>query len=183
MSETTPSPAPEPGNPGSGSAAGRDEREVARFVERFALNLTESGFPRMAARVFARVLVADEGSCTAAELAHSLQVSAAAVSGAVRYLIRVGLLSREREPGRRRDHYRVSDDMWYEAFAQRDSQFLQWEATLREGVATLGPDTSAGARLDETRRFFEFLRAELPRLMEKWRAHHRDAPGSGAGGS
>ncbi|SDJ65331.1 MarR family protein [Actinopolyspora mzabensis] len=164
MSETAPDPAPEPVE-----AAGRDEREVARFVERFALNLTEAGFPRMAARVFARMLVDDDGSCTAAELANSLQVSAAAVSGAVRYLIRVGLLSREREPGKRHDHYRVRDDMWYEAFAQRDDQFLEWEETLRMGTDTLGSHTGAGARLDETRRFFEFLRAELPRIMTKWR--------------
>lgn len=159
MSETTPNP-----------AQGRDEQAVARFVERFALDFNEAGFPRMAARVFVRLLVTDEGSRTAAELARSLQVSAAAVSGAVRYLIQVGLVVREREPGSRRDHYRVRDDMWYEAFAQRDEQFLSWESTLREGVSALGVETAAGSRLDETRRFFEFLRTELPKLMEKWRA-------------
>ncbi|NHD16719.1 MULTISPECIES: GbsR/MarR family transcriptional regulator [Actinopolyspora] len=159
MSETTPNP-----------AQGRDEQEVARFVERFALDFSEAGFPRMAARVFVRLLVTDEGSCTAAELARSLQVSAAAISGAVRYLIQVGLVVREREPGSRRDHYTVRDDMWYEAFAQRDEQFQHWENTLLEGVSALGAETAAGSRLDETRRFFEFLRAELPKLMDKWRA-------------
>ena len=69
-----------------GSATGRDEEAVRRFIERFALNLVEAGMARMPARVFAGVLVAADGRQTAAELAELLQVSPAAISGAVRYL-------------------------------------------------------------------------------------------------
>jgi hypothetical protein len=29
-------------------------------------------------------------------------------------------------------------------------------------------DTPEGARLDETRRFFAFLRSEVPQLLHKW---------------
>ena len=50
----------------------------------FAFLLTESGVPRMPARVFASVLAEDAGALTAAELAERLQVSPAAISGAVR---------------------------------------------------------------------------------------------------
>ncbi len=49
--------------------AGRDEEAVRRFIERFALTLAESGMARMPARVFAAILTADDGRCTAAELA------------------------------------------------------------------------------------------------------------------
>ena len=65
---------------------------------------------RMPARVFAAILTADDGRCTAAELAGTLGVSPAAVSGAVRYLMQLGLVRRERDPGERRDHYRISSD-------------------------------------------------------------------------
>ncbi|HWJ40778.1 MAG TPA: MarR family transcriptional regulator, partial [Candidatus Limnocylindrales bacterium] len=65
------------------------------FVERFASVLTESGFPRMPARVFAALLATDSGRLTAAELAALLHVSAAAISGAVSYLVQVNLASRE----------------------------------------------------------------------------------------
>ena len=98
-----------------GSAAGRDEEAVRRFIERFALNLVEAGMARMPARVFAGVLVAEDGRQTAAELAELLQVSPAAISGAIRYLTQLRLVSREREPGERIDHYRISSDTWYEA--------------------------------------------------------------------
>ena len=77
----------------------REDEAVRRFIERFALNLTEAGMARMPARVFATVLVAEDGRRTAAELADQLGVSPAAISGAVRYLTQLRLVSRGREPG------------------------------------------------------------------------------------
>lgn len=147
----------------------RDQRSVSGFIERFAVALSEAGFPRMPARVFAGLLATDSGRLTAADLAELLQVSPAAVSGAVRYLDQVNLASREREPGSRRDYYRVHDDVWYEAIARRDQVLARWERSLREGIEVLGRGTAAGARMAETLAFFEFLQKELPLLLRKWR--------------
>lgn len=143
---------------------------VARFIERFALQLTEAGMPRMPSRVFTCLLATDSGRLTATELAERLQVSAGAISGAVRYLDQLGMVHKSREPGDRRDHYQVTDDLWYEAYANRDQMFELWIAVMEEGVVAVGPESPAGKRLDATRRFFEFLRKELPALVERWRA-------------
>ena len=148
--------------------------ELARFVERFALMLVESGVPRMPARVFGALLIAEDGKRTAAELAELLRVSPAAISGAVRYLAQVGLAVRARDPGERRDHYEVFDDLWYEAYANRDKQLEQWATLMTEGTAVVGPHTKAGARLEQSRQFFYFLREELPGLMDRWRAYQRE---------
>ncbi|MFJ1754325.1 GbsR/MarR family transcriptional regulator [Kitasatospora sp. NPDC088134] len=150
--------------------AGRDAAAVAEFVERFATVLTDAGFPRMPARVFTALLTADSGRLTAAELGELLQVSPAAVSGAVRYLAQVELVGREREPGSRRERYRVHDHVWYEATTNRDRTLLRWESGLAEGVRALGPDTPAGRRLAESLEFFAFFRVELQQMMERWRA-------------
>jgi DNA-binding transcriptional regulator GbsR (MarR family) len=147
----------------------RDEEAVARFVEQFALQWAEAGFPRMAARVFVTLLVAESGRCTAAELAEQLRVSPAAISGAVRYLNQVGLVVRERAPGERRDHYRMSDDMWYETCARENEMLKRWSKDLAEGIKAVGRDTPAASRLDETRRFFEFVAEEFPTILERWR--------------
>jgi hypothetical protein len=48
--------------------------------------------------------------------------------------------------------------------------------TLAEGVKAVGPDTAAGARLEETRAFFEYLLQEIPRLLERWRARRLADP-------
>jgi DNA-binding transcriptional regulator GbsR (MarR family) len=142
---------------------------VRRFVERFALTMSEAGMPRMPSRVLAAILASEDGRRTAAELAESLGVSPAAVSGAVRYPLQVQLISREREPGERRDHYRTSTDTWYQAMAGRDAILARWEQDLEEGIKAVGPDTPAGDRLEETRRFYAFLREELARIMHDWR--------------
>src|SRR5262245_411791 len=131
--------------------------EVDRFVERFAMLLADAGLGRMAARVFGAILVTNEGRMTAGEISDTLRVSPAAVSGAVRYLVQVGLIVRRRDPGERRDHYEVTDDMWYEAYANRDQQFVQWAELMKEGVAAVGATTKAGWGLETSRKFCELL--------------------------
>jgi DNA-binding transcriptional regulator GbsR (MarR family) len=149
----------------------RDPHLVSAFIERFAVALSDAGFPRMPARVFAGLLATDSGRLTAADLAALLQVSPAAISGAVRYLAQINLASREREPRSRRDYYRVHDDVWYEAIARREQVLTRWERNLREGIEVLGRDTAAGSRMAETLAFFEFLQKELPLMLKKWREH------------
>lgn len=152
------------------SPLSEQQAAVARFIERFALQLAEAGMPRMPSRVFTCLLATDSGRLTATELAERLRVSAGAISGAVRYLDQLGMVVKSREPGDRRDHYQVADDLWYEVYANRDKMFDMWIAVMEEGVAAVGPNSPAGQRLDTTRRFFEFLRKELPALVERWRA-------------
>jgi predicted transcriptional regulator len=163
------------------SGDARDDEAVRRFIERFALDLAEAGMARMPARVFAGILVAEDGRRTAAELADLLQVSPAAVSGAVRYLAQLRMVSREREPGERRDHYRVSSETWYEVATRRDEMVARWEQDLQDGIKAVGPDTPAGVRLEETRQYFEFLRDEIPRVMVRWRQRRHGPPASSAG--
>ncbi|MCX5304735.1 MarR family transcriptional regulator [Streptomyces sp. NBC_00160] len=153
------------------AADARDGDAVSRFVERFAAQLTEAGMQRMAARVFAQLLASDGGAMTSAELGEALRISPAAVSGAVSYLTQVNMVSREREPGSRRDRYVLHNELWYETFTRRDQVLTLWEKTLREGAATLGTDSPAGARVAETAAFFEFMQGEMLGLMDRWRAH------------
>jgi DNA-binding transcriptional ArsR family regulator len=155
-----------------------NDPDVARFVERFAAVLEDSGVPRMPARVFVALLAEDSGSLTAAQLAERLQASPAAISGAVRYLTQVSLIGREREPGSRRDRYRVWDDAWYEATLRRERLLARWEESAGEGVDVLGAGTPAGQRMAESREFFAFLRREMPALLERWRQERGKAPRS-----
>ncbi|MFD5696581.1 GbsR/MarR family transcriptional regulator [Streptomyces lasiicapitis] len=158
---------------GRSGAEGREEDLAAasRFTEQFAAQLVGAGMQRMPARVFAALLASDSGALTSAELGERLHVSPAAVSGAVRYLSQQYMVTREREPGSRRDIFRVHSNQWYEALANRDSVLQRWESALRDGVAQLGPDSPAGTRLQETLAFFEFVQVELAGMMTRWRAH------------
>lgn len=153
---------------------------LLQFVEKFALLLHESGMPRMPARVFAYVLADDAEIYTAGELAAGLQVSAAAISTAVRHLVQTGLLARERQPGARTDHYRVyDDDVWSAITLQRDPLLKRHEDFLAEGLELLDPNRPGGQRVRETLEFYRFLRTEMPPLVERWKSHrqrHRLGP-------
>jgi predicted transcriptional regulator len=159
----------------------RDDHEVLGFIERFASVLSEAGIPRMPARVFVALLTTDSGRLTTAEIVDLLHVSPAAVSGAMRYLVPLNMVGRERERGSRRDVYRVHDDVWYEVSLHQDQVMARWEASLREGMAALGRGTPAGKRIAETYEYVEFVREELPAVRAKWRRRQSElrAPADG----
>ncbi|MFJ6442779.1 GbsR/MarR family transcriptional regulator [Streptomyces sp. NPDC091649] len=148
-----------------------DEAAASRFVERFAAQLVQAGMPRMPSRVFAALLVSERGALTSAELGERLKISPAAVSGAVRYLAQVNMVSREREPGSRRERYRVQSEQWYNALLERDAILKNWQATMREGVDHFGLDTPQGRRINTSLEFFRFLDKEFGSLMQRWAAH------------
>lgn len=115
--------------------------------------------------------MAEEGELHAAEIAEFLQVSPAAISGAVRCLTQTALMIRECEPGARHDHYRMRGNVWYQSIAHNHKETLlrQWERTLLDGIEVTGTGSRAAARLEESQEFLEFLRLEVPALLEKWR--------------
>jgi DNA-binding transcriptional regulator GbsR (MarR family) len=161
-------------------AARQPDPEAMTFVERFAAEMVEAGMQRMPARVFSVLMVSDEGVLNSAEVAEQLHVSPAAVSGAVRYLSQVGMITREREPGTRRERYRVHYDQWYEALGRRDKILLRWERTLRDGISAVGPDTTAGQRLEEMAEFFAFMQGELLAMLDRWQERKRELSGQDA---
>ncbi|MGO4599330.1 GbsR/MarR family transcriptional regulator [Terrabacter sp. 2RAF25] len=152
--------------------ATRDDRAVSTYVERFGDTLTDAGMPRLAARVFAQLLADEDGRMTAAELTDALDVSPAAISGAVRYLTQTYLIGKERERGSRRDVYVVQADAWHGAMLSRDRVLAQIETSLRAGVPAVGGlATPAGRRLQLSVAFLEFLGDRLGALEGEWDAY------------
>lgn len=127
------------------------------------------GFPRMPARILMTMMAADEPALTAAELGERLGVSPAAVSGAVRYLIQIGMIVREPVPGSRRDSYRLPNDAWYQASATKGGFFKILVDMTSDGLTAIGDaDSPSAARIAEMRDFFAFMKEELGGLLDKW---------------
>src|SRR5581483_6263219 len=157
--------------PGDQGQVTGSENPLFDYTERFSAVLVAAGFPPMPARVFVALLVADSGRLSAAELAAMLRISPAAVSGAVRYLIQIGLAHKERVPGSRRNYYRMPGGMWDSLIRQRDQVMTRWTALVREGIDLVGPDSPAGERLAEQADFLEFTSRELSAVLERWERH------------
>lgn len=147
--------------------------DVQQAVERLGRALEDNGVPRMPARVFAYLLAQDRDHCSAAELAAALQVSPAAISGAVRYLIHSGLIIKERRPSARGDLYRLVDgDVWGRIITARLPQLDHYLESLDKAVALLEPGSPGRARFEETRDCFALAREGIADLAERWAQHH-----------
>jgi DNA-binding transcriptional regulator GbsR (MarR family) len=156
------------------TTAHRDEVKVARFIERLGSTLTQAGFPRLPARAFAALLADEDGRMTASELADTLRVSPASISGAVHYLAQVHMLHREREPGSRRDVYVVRDDAWHDAMVNSRRTYDPILRVIAEGVEVLGgAGTRPGARLATSVDFLEFLSEQMEAIAGRWEEHRR----------
>ena len=153
----------------------RDPAAVRGFIERFTAQLTQAGFPRTPARIFVALLTSDSSRLTAAELGELLQASPASISGGVRYLIQVGLVAAEGEPGSRRQHYWMSERVWQDIVRLRDRQFTRWAAELQDGVRILGADSPAGIRMAGTVSYFEFISSEMAGLLARWDSRNHAA--------
>jgi DNA-binding GntR family transcriptional regulator len=145
-------------------------QQLPQFVEDFALALSQLGFPRMPARVLSLAIAAPEESLTAREIAERLGVSAAAVSGAVRYLGTVNLIRRFRTPGERVDRFGLGDDVWGPVF---EAEIAAYGPLTEMCARALDDDQLAGhgrERVADTRDFLQFMQGEMTELVRRWRA-------------
>lgn len=146
----------------------RVDDTVRRYVESLGLALSQIGLKRMPARVLAALVVSRDGRLTAGELASWLDVSPAAVSGAVRHLEGIDLVAEDREPGERRVRYRVGDDFWYATLLKSDCVAVMGRDAAENGISSLGADSPAGQRVAELRDFLSFMLDELNGMYERW---------------
>lgn len=147
----------------------RDDHALTASLEKSAAVLTAAGFPRMPARVLMALMGAEAGGMTAADLSEKLSVSAAAVSGGVRYLQDIGIVHRLAQSGSRRDRYELPEDAWYAAVANKNPVYESLAQLADAAAAALDDPTSvAASRLTEMAHFYRFFDERMPQLIAEW---------------
>src|SRR5689334_18598121 len=115
--------------------------ELHDAAERLALVFIESGMQRMTARAFGAVLFSEQETMTAGEIAEQLDVSAGAVSGAIKTLTTIGMIERVPAPGSRREHYRVSPDSWATMASSKNKVLQVLYEAAQQGIDVAGPES------------------------------------------
>ncbi|MFI9592547.1 helix-turn-helix domain-containing protein [Nonomuraea sp. NPDC052265] len=146
----------------AGSPGGAMEAELVELAVR-------TGLPRMCARVHIDLLLSEDGRRTAAELAHRLQISPATVSVAVKFLVELGFVRRERDPRRRRDIYVVDDDAWYHSIVTGRRQTLETVQASKAAAETYGQDSPVRQRLTKAAEFLERVSLDMIESADRWR--------------
>ncbi|MGC7102969.1 GbsR/MarR family transcriptional regulator [Amycolatopsis lurida] len=144
--------------------------DTTEAAERLALTLTRGGMQRMTARVLSALLFADQETVTAGEIAERLVISPGTVSTAIKNLTMVGLIEKVPAPGSRREHFRFREGAWATLMSSQNEVVQAMERAADEGIAAAGETSPAGRRLVEMRDFYGYLMAELPALIDRWKA-------------
>lgn len=155
------------------------EHPGTEAAEQAAAMLAAAGMARMPARVMMALVGSPDEGYTAAELAERLGVSAAAVSGAVRYLVSMRMIQRLPRPGDRRDRYDLVDDAWGGVITANAPMYAALAAAM-DGIADENTEAPLSvARARDVADFLRYLSERMPRLADEWRAE-RAAPGERA---
>lgn len=145
------------------------DSSTRRYAEELAALLDAAGFPRMPARTLMALLTSPEGELTAEQISQVLDVSPAAVSGAIRYLqsvhvIRVGSL-----PGTRRRIYALAPS-WYTITLTRRTLYAEFSVAAERRPSAIGPNSAVGERVQEAADFYRFLSRKFPEVLAEWEA-------------
>lgn len=143
-------------------------------AEQAAAMLTAAGMARMPARVMMALVAAPDGGYTAAQLSERLGISAAAVSGAVRYLQQLHFIQRRSWPGDRRDRYEFVHDTFSSSMVGNIPVYTRLAAHIDEIAVEHGDDPGAQERAAELADFFRFLSVRMLQIVEEWREQRRD---------
>jgi len=136
------------------------------FIEDLALLMEDSGLPRMAGRIFGRLLVAEPAEQSMAELESRLRASKGSISTMTRLLLSGGVIERAAVPGERRVYVRLREDFW-DSFGERVRARAEAMRSLgEEGLEVLGKRASRRS-LEILRDSGAFWLAILPELEAK----------------
>jgi hypothetical protein len=150
--------------------------EQRHLVEEFGLLYEQMGVTRMAGRVSGYLLVCDPPVQSLTQIADSLGVSKAAVSGAARVLLQFGVVELVGEPGQRGDFYRALPGQM-DSMVRLD-HVRTLHALLDRGLAAVADKDqtqSNYALMHDLRDFSVFLETEIPGVIARWQRHQAES--------
>ncbi|WP_258185827.1 ATP-binding cassette domain-containing protein [Microbacterium sp. PAMC22086] len=154
------------------------QHEVARAHANGATVLLSSHImsevEQLCDRVMMALIAAPAGGYTASQLGERLGVSAAAVSGAVRYLQQLHFVQRRSRPGERRDRYEFVHDPFTTSIAGNMPVYFRLSAYIDDIAAAHTDDQGAHDRAVELAEFFRFLSARMLQIVDDWHEQRRE---------
>ena len=146
-----------------------------QFAEELGQFFESGGFPRMAGRVWAVLLVMNKPHLSALELQDALGTSAGSVSGATRFLLQYGLIERVNVRGERRDYFTPRRGAVARIIKLRLEKLVAVEDLISDALDAFSDREHAVPYLDEVHTIYHWYRRELPKLHERFLAEQRAA--------
>jgi hypothetical protein len=154
---------------------GPDETPVERFVERFGVAAESYGWPRIAGKMLAFLLVCEPAEQSLADLQKALLVSKGSVSTMGHFLLERGFIERCSRRGDRQLYVRIAPGVWGRLLSRALASVGGFQALAQEALGLReGAVPSVRARAEEMAEFYGWWAAEAPALLARWEAHRRE---------
>ncbi len=141
---------------------------LREWVERLSMVLERDGLPRMAGRIFGWLLVCDPPEQSMEQLAAAVQGSKASMSTMTRLLVQSVLVEKVRQPGARRDVFRIRPGQWRQLWQARLQMLRETTDLTAQGLELLRQRPPAvRARLEELHHQYRFIQDHLPALLAR----------------
>jgi DNA-binding transcriptional regulator GbsR (MarR family) len=145
-------------------------------VERVGLLWGNYGGQPMAGRVLGWLLVCEPPVQSITQIADAVMASKASISTASKTLEMLGLVERIPVRGDRAAYYRMIEGGWLRVFEVKQVVLRLFRELAEEGLAVLdGEPQSRRERLQELHDLYEFMEAEMPKIIADWRASRGEA--------
>ncbi len=140
--------------------------DESAFVDAMGHHMVVRGMPRMAARLWAWLIICEQPEQSASDLAEALHASRGAISAAAGYLVAVGLVRRSRRRGERREYFSAPPGSIQRLLTGLGAILTQGREIADEGLATLVNRSAASRRrLEEVRDVYAYYEREWPDVV------------------
>ena len=151
------------------------KNEEKHFVEEVGLVFEQTGLPRMAGRIFGRLLISEPPHQSMDQLVKALMASKGSISTMTRLLIQLGLIERLSLPGIRHDYFRLRPHAWqYIVKRGLEDEIKMFHHLAEHGLRlTAGKAPLTRQWIEEMHDVYTFLGREFPTLIERWERENK----------
>ncbi|RME24268.1 MAG: MarR family transcriptional regulator [Deltaproteobacteria bacterium] len=147
-----------------------EELRERQFIEEVGLWTESVGLPRMAGRVYGRLLICDPPEQSSAQLAEYLGASRASISTSTRLLLQLGMAEKVPVPGSRASYFAVRPESFGRLLEAEMERTRIARELMERGLRTLAHrPANQRRRVQELRDLFALFERELPGIVDRWR--------------
>jgi predicted transcriptional regulator len=144
--------APEPG-----SVA---DDEVRTWVERLAVFVSSQyGITLVSARLLGYLMICDPPEQSAVQISDAIGAKRTSLGTSLRFLMAVGFVRRDKQPGDPLARYRIDNDAWMAVMRRRLAALVTFRDIAQDGIQMVGPADPRSERMRAARDSFDWLDA------------------------
>ncbi|WP_126246134.1 GbsR/MarR family transcriptional regulator [Chitinophaga rhizosphaerae] len=142
---------------------------VSEAIEYHGKLMESMGLSPMASRIYLYLICSGEGQAGFAELVAHFQASKSAVSNALALLVNMQLVVPRQVEGRRKRYFAVNLTGMFDP-VNLSRRFTAFRGMLDDVRLRRGKDDALSGELAKVSGFYQFMEAEFPKLLQRWKA-------------